>query len=101
MSRRRIRAHYEQLSEFERRRIIGLNEGGWVNWRIARHTGRSDAAIRRCWKEWVGNGRFQCITALDSSLSIIRRATRTRVPTMNIHRRLIQWWQKVLNTLIF
>ncbi|GFU19184.1 hypothetical protein TNCV_4397681 [Trichonephila clavipes] len=25
-----IRAHYEQLSEFERGRIIGLKEGGWA-----------------------------------------------------------------------
>ncbi|GFT97166.1 hypothetical protein TNCV_3858241 [Trichonephila clavipes] len=43
-----IRAHYEQLSEFERGRIIELKEGGWANWRIARHMGRSDGAIRRC-----------------------------------------------------
>ncbi|GFX82683.1 uncharacterized protein TNCV_1193581 [Trichonephila clavipes] len=49
MPRRRIRAHYEQLSEFERGRIIGLKEEGWANRRIARHMGRSDAAIRRCW----------------------------------------------------
>ncbi|GFT40434.1 hypothetical protein TNCV_1646361 [Trichonephila clavipes] len=46
MPRRRIRAHYEQLSEFERGRIIGLEEAGWANRRIARHMGRSDAAIR-------------------------------------------------------
>ncbi|GFW25216.1 transposable element Tc1 transposase [Trichonephila clavipes] len=25
-----------------------LKEAGWANWRIARHMGRSDAAIRRC-----------------------------------------------------
>ncbi|GFU22168.1 hypothetical protein TNCV_2060461 [Trichonephila clavipes] len=30
MPRRRIRAHYEQLSEFERVCIIGLKEGGWA-----------------------------------------------------------------------
>ncbi|GFW21658.1 hypothetical protein TNCV_4281731 [Trichonephila clavipes] len=33
----RIPAHYEQLSEFERGRIIGLKKAGWVNRRIARH----------------------------------------------------------------
>ena len=100
MPRRRIRAHYEQLSEFKRGRVIGLKDAGWANWRIARHMGRSDAAIRRCWQEWVDNGRFRrhngsgrpmattdredrvmvrsAVTAPDSSLSTIRRATRTQ-----------------------
>ncbi|PRD32085.1 UNVERIFIED_CONTAM: hypothetical protein NCL1_21533 [Trichonephila clavipes] len=41
-----LAAEFEQLSE------LG-------NGRIAHHTGRSDAAIRRCWQEWVDNGRFQ------------------------------------------
>ncbi|GFS70039.1 HTH_Tnp_Tc3_2 domain-containing protein [Trichonephila clavipes] len=59
MPRHRIRAHYEQPSEFERGRIIGLKDGGWANRRIARHMGRSNAAIRRCWQEWVDNSRFQ------------------------------------------
>ncbi|GFX11947.1 HTH_Tnp_Tc3_2 domain-containing protein [Trichonephila clavipes] len=74
--------------------------------------GRRDAAIRRCWQEWVARGRFQrhdssgrpratadrqdrlivrsAVTALDSSLSTVRRTTHTRVSTMNIHRRLIE-----------
>ncbi|GFY09196.1 hypothetical protein TNCV_4663861 [Trichonephila clavipes] len=43
MTCRRIRAHYEQLSEFVRGRIIGLKEAGWANWRIAHHMGRRDA----------------------------------------------------------
>ncbi|GFW20587.1 HTH_Tnp_Tc3_2 domain-containing protein [Trichonephila clavipes] len=59
MPLRRIRAHYEELSEFERDRVFGLKETGWANRRIARHMGRSDVAIRRCWQEWVDNGRFQ------------------------------------------
>ncbi|GFW40621.1 HTH_Tnp_Tc3_2 domain-containing protein [Trichonephila clavipes] len=109
---KKIRAHYEQLLEFERGRIIGLKEGGWANWRITRHMGRSDAAIRRCWKKWVNNGRFQrhdgsgrprvtvnledrlivrsAVTALDSLLSTIRRTTRMQVSTMTIYRRLIK-----------
>ncbi|GFS77989.1 uncharacterized protein TNCV_2028511 [Trichonephila clavipes] len=56
---RGVRAHYEQLSEFERDRIIGLREGGWANRRIARHNGRSHAAIERCWQEWVEESRSQ------------------------------------------
>ncbi|GFV91837.1 uncharacterized protein TNCV_2975091 [Trichonephila clavipes] len=59
MPRRRIRAHYEQLSEFERGRMTGLKEAGLGNRRIARHMGRSDVAIRRCWQEWVDSPRFQ------------------------------------------
>ncbi|GFV13594.1 HTH_Tnp_Tc3_2 domain-containing protein [Trichonephila clavipes] len=112
MPRLGIRAHYEQLSEFERGRIIEQKEAGWANWRVARHMGRSDVAIRRCWQEWVGNDRFQrhddsgrpkatadgedrlivrsAVTASDSSLSTIRRTTRTRVFAMTIHRRLIE-----------
>ncbi|GFX53312.1 HTH_Tnp_Tc3_2 domain-containing protein [Trichonephila clavipes] len=74
--------------------------------------GRSVATIRRCWQEWGDNGRFQrhdssgqpratanrgnrlivrsAVTAPDSSLSTIRRVTRTRVSTMIIHRWLIE-----------
>ncbi|GFT72917.1 HTH_Tnp_Tc3_2 domain-containing protein [Trichonephila clavipes] len=96
-----IRAHYKQLSEFERDRIIGLKEVGWENCRIACHMSRSNAAIRRCWQEWVDSGRVQChdgsgrskatadredkltvrsaVTVLESSLSIIRCATHTSV----------------------
>ncbi|GFX46419.1 uncharacterized protein TNCV_238811 [Trichonephila clavipes] len=55
MPSRGIRAHYEQLSEFKRGRIIELKEAGWTNRRIARHMGRSGAASRRCWQEWVEN----------------------------------------------
>ncbi|GFV11999.1 HTH_Tnp_Tc3_2 domain-containing protein [Trichonephila clavipes] len=53
----RIEAHYKQISEFERDRVIGQKKTGWANGRIARHMVQSDAAIR-CWKEWVDTGRF-------------------------------------------
>ncbi|GFV92776.1 HTH_Tnp_Tc3_2 domain-containing protein [Trichonephila clavipes] len=74
--------------------------------------GRNDVAIRICWQEWVDICRFRChdgngqpkatagredrlivisaVTALDSSLSTIRPATRSGVSTMTIHRRLIE-----------
>ncbi|GFX00239.1 hypothetical protein TNCV_297281 [Trichonephila clavipes] len=42
-----VQAHYEQLSDFEKGRIIELKEAEWANRRVARHMGRSDAAIRR------------------------------------------------------
>ncbi|GFT13100.1 hypothetical protein TNCV_431931 [Trichonephila clavipes] len=54
MPRRRIRAHYEKMSEFKRGRIIGLKGTELANRRITRHMGRSDAAIRRCCNnEWT------------------------------------------------
>ncbi|GFW01218.1 uncharacterized protein TNCV_4514171 [Trichonephila clavipes] len=56
---RRVPAHYEQFSEFERGCLIGLKEGCRANRRIARLMGRSDAAIRRCWQERVDSGRIQ------------------------------------------
>ncbi|GFW35373.1 HTH_Tnp_Tc3_2 domain-containing protein [Trichonephila clavipes] len=59
MIRYRIRVYYEQMSEFERDCIIVLKETGCTNRGIARHMGRSNAAIRRCWQEWMHNGRFQ------------------------------------------
>ncbi|GFY02342.1 uncharacterized protein TNCV_3502241 [Trichonephila clavipes] len=59
MPHRRIRAHYEQLSELETGRIIGLKEVDWATWRIARHMGRSGAAIRRFCQEWVDKSKFQ------------------------------------------
>ncbi|GFW30163.1 uncharacterized protein TNCV_1054741 [Trichonephila clavipes] len=58
-SRRSFLAHYEQLLEFERGYAIKLKETGWANQRIARHMAQSDAAIKRCWKEWVGRGRLK------------------------------------------
>ncbi|GFX15204.1 HTH_Tnp_Tc3_2 domain-containing protein [Trichonephila clavipes] len=55
----RIRAHYKQLSEFDRDRIITLKKDGCVNRRIASHMGRRDASIIRFWQEWVESGRCQ------------------------------------------
>ncbi|UYV65536.1 hypothetical protein LAZ67_3004622 [Cordylochernes scorpioides] len=110
MPRRKIRAHYEHMSEFETGRAIGLKEAGWSNRLIARHLCRSDAAIRRCWQKWVNNGRLQCqdgsgrpratteredraivrmaVAAPESTLSTIQRVTGTQVSKMTINRRL-------------
>ncbi|GFU48895.1 HTH_Tnp_Tc3_2 domain-containing protein [Trichonephila clavipes] len=59
MPHRRIRVHYEQLSEFERGRIIRLKETGSTNRKIACHMGRNDAATRKCCQEWVDSSIFQ------------------------------------------
>ncbi|UYV63148.1 hypothetical protein LAZ67_2003293, partial [Cordylochernes scorpioides] len=106
MPRRKIRAHYEHMSKFETGRVIGLKEAGWSNRLIARHLCRSDAAIRRCWQEWVNNGSMQrqdgsgreerreerafvriAVAAPESTLSTIERVTGTQVSKMTINRR--------------
>ncbi|GFV30851.1 transposable element Tcb2 transposase [Trichonephila clavipes] len=54
---RRNRRQYEQLTDFDRGRIIGLREAGWSNRRIGRHLGRSDMVVARCWQQWITEGR--------------------------------------------
>ncbi|UYV81085.1 hypothetical protein LAZ67_19002733 [Cordylochernes scorpioides] len=104
MPRRKIRAHYEQMSEFETGRVIGLKEAGWSNRLIARYLCRSDAAIRRCWQNIQrqdGSGRPRATTeredraivrmavaAPESTLSTFQRVTGTQVSKMAINRRL-------------
>ncbi|GFV82511.1 transposable element Tcb2 transposase [Trichonephila clavipes] len=43
---RRFRKQYEQLSQFERGRIIDMMEAGWSARRVARQLGRSDCVMR-------------------------------------------------------
>ncbi|GFT34340.1 rho-related BTB domain-containing protein 2 [Trichonephila clavipes] len=50
---RRIRAHSEKMSKFEKCCSIGLKEASWTNRRIGRHLHRSDTTIRRCWQDQV------------------------------------------------
>ncbi|GFY06707.1 uncharacterized protein TNCV_3525631 [Trichonephila clavipes] len=46
MPLRHFRKQYEQLSQFERRRIIGIREAGWSARRVARQLGRYDCVVR-------------------------------------------------------
>ncbi|GFV12824.1 transposable element Tc1 transposase [Trichonephila clavipes] len=54
---RRNRRQYEQLTDFDRGRIIGLREAGWSNRRIGRHLGQDDMVVARCWQQWITEGR--------------------------------------------
>ncbi|GFV07916.1 HTH_38 domain-containing protein [Trichonephila clavipes] len=58
MPLRRNRRQYEQLTDFDRGRIIGLREAGWSNRRIGRHLGRSDMVVARCWQQWITECRL-------------------------------------------
>ncbi|GFX74538.1 hypothetical protein TNCV_3214251 [Trichonephila clavipes] len=53
MPLRRNRRQYEQLTDFDRGRIISLREAGWSNRRIGRRLGRSDMVVARCWQQWI------------------------------------------------
>ncbi|GFX44493.1 hypothetical protein TNCV_4713191 [Trichonephila clavipes] len=49
MSLYRFRRQYEQLSQFNKERILGIMEAGWTARRVALQLGRSDFVVRRCW----------------------------------------------------
>ncbi|GFX00508.1 uncharacterized protein TNCV_2235151 [Trichonephila clavipes] len=58
MPLRRFRRQYEQLSQFEKGKIIGINEAGWSARRIGRQLGHSDCVIKKCWNQWVQEMSF-------------------------------------------
>ncbi|PRD28299.1 UNVERIFIED_CONTAM: hypothetical protein NCL1_32776 [Trichonephila clavipes] len=58
MQLRHFRSQYEQLSQFERGRIIGMMEAGWSARRVARQLGRSDCVVKRCWDQWIQEMSF-------------------------------------------
>ncbi|GFU80304.1 transposable element Tcb2 transposase [Trichonephila clavipes] len=58
MPSRRFRRQYEQLSQFERERIIGMMEAGWPARRVARQLGHSDCVVRRCCDQWIREMSF-------------------------------------------
>ncbi|GFX91781.1 transposable element Tcb2 transposase [Trichonephila clavipes] len=73
MPLRRNRRQYEQLTDFDRGRIIGLREAGWSNRRIGRHLGRSDMVVARCWQQWITE--VECTVAEVSTGFCRPRAT--------------------------
>ncbi|GFV53826.1 transposable element Tcb2 transposase [Trichonephila clavipes] len=58
MPLRRFRGRYEQLSQFDRGRIIGTMEARWSARRVVRQLGRSDCVVRRCWDQWIREKSF-------------------------------------------
>ncbi|GFT56073.1 transposable element Tcb2 transposase [Trichonephila clavipes] len=53
-----FRRLYDQLLQFERRRIMGMMEAGWSARQVARQLGRSDCVARRCWDQWIREMSF-------------------------------------------
>ncbi|GFS93840.1 transposable element Tc1 transposase [Trichonephila clavipes] len=80
MPLRRNRRQYEQLTDFDRGRIISLREAGWSNRRIGHHLGRSDMVVARCWQQWI--------TEVPSRETIRRRLTEVGLRSRRPLRRL-------------
>ncbi|GFX46369.1 transposable element Tc1 transposase [Trichonephila clavipes] len=57
MPRRRKGAKFEQISEFERGRIVGLREDGLSYRAVAARVQRNSSTIMRVSKQWTGEGR--------------------------------------------
>ncbi|GFX66389.1 hypothetical protein TNCV_343631 [Trichonephila clavipes] len=53
MPLRRFRRQYEQLSQFERRIIIGMREAGWSARHVACQLSLFDCISRRCGDQWI------------------------------------------------
>ncbi|GFV02347.1 uncharacterized protein TNCV_855691 [Trichonephila clavipes] len=58
MPLRHFQRLYDQLSQFERRRIIGMMEAGWSARTVARQLGLSDFVVKRCWDQWIRKMSF-------------------------------------------
>ncbi|GBN63076.1 hypothetical protein AVEN_179738-1 [Araneus ventricosus] len=56
MPLRRRRSHYQQLTEFERGRVVGLREGGFSFRDIAEGLGRNESIVHDCWQQWSREG---------------------------------------------
>ncbi|UYV83528.1 hypothetical protein LAZ67_23001355 [Cordylochernes scorpioides] len=70
MPRRKIRAHYEHMSEFKRGRAIVLKEAGWSYRIITRYLFRGYMAIRRCWQRGLTKEECNVRTAANTPSSI-------------------------------
>ncbi|GFV26326.1 transposable element Tcb2 transposase [Trichonephila clavipes] len=84
MPLRRNRRQYEQLTDFDRGRIIGLREAGWSNRRIGRHLGRN-MVVARCWQQWIT--KVECTVAerpRNTNDREVRAIRRVSAPTTSL-----------------
>ncbi|GFY09921.1 transposable element Tcb2 transposase [Trichonephila clavipes] len=91
MPLRRFRRLYEQLSQFERGRIIGTMEAGWSARRVARQLGRCDSVTsRREERHIVRNAHVQQ-TALSATIQAqVAISLGAHVSSRTIRRRLAE-----------
>ncbi|GFW64787.1 transposable element Tcb2 transposase [Trichonephila clavipes] len=72
MPLRRFLRQYEQLSQFEKGRIIGMMEAVWSARREARQLGRSDCVARKCWDQWIGRDVIYAKTRFSTPSTFVR-----------------------------
>ncbi|GFU70884.1 uncharacterized protein TNCV_2206011 [Trichonephila clavipes] len=76
MPSRCFRRQNEQLSQFERGRIIGMIEAGWSARRVARQLGSSDCVVRMCSDQWIRKMSFTRISGSGRPRQTSRRENR-------------------------
>ncbi|GFS79298.1 transposable element Tc1 transposase [Trichonephila clavipes] len=108
---RRKGAKFEQISEFERGKIVGLREAGLSYRAVAARVQRNSSTIMRVSKQWTDEGRTARISGSgprnvtsapdDRRLRrLLQRGLRARIPLCRIpltqnHRRLRLHWANV------
>ncbi|GFU85046.1 hypothetical protein TNCV_1553091 [Trichonephila clavipes] len=85
MPLRRNRRQYEQLTDFDRGRIIGLREAGWSNRRIGCHLGRSDMVVTVDHRRHPGPSR-ETIRRRLTEVGLRSRRPLRRLPLTPHHR---------------
>ncbi|GFX54257.1 hypothetical protein TNCV_3823561 [Trichonephila clavipes] len=69
-----MQAHHQQLSEFERGRIIVLKEAAWAKRRINRHMGQSVRLLEDAGKiEWTNTGCHVMMVVVELGPQQIKR----------------------------
>ncbi|GFV92305.1 transposable element Tc1 transposase [Trichonephila clavipes] len=91
MPPRRNKEKFQQLTEFERRRMIGLQEGGFSYRAIRARVQLNSSIVMRVWKQWTDEHRTTRKTDTSSRQLAARWSTATGVlmSTSSIRRRWI------------
>ncbi|GFS84826.1 uncharacterized protein TNCV_2957141 [Trichonephila clavipes] len=91
-----VRSHYQQLTEFQRGRIIGLREDGFSFFSFffrdnAERLGRNVSTVHDCWEQWSRDGNASR-TGSGRSRALLRG--KTTVFSIRLWRLVLRLWQK-------
>ncbi|GBN89135.1 hypothetical protein AVEN_139503-1 [Araneus ventricosus] len=87
------------LTEFERRRVVGLREGGFSFRYIAERLGRKVSTVNDCWQQWSGEDTASRRSGSGGHVAQLRGHLRARRPvacislTPNHCRLRCEWYQ--------
>ncbi|GFY23553.1 transposable element Tc1 transposase [Trichonephila clavipes] len=105
MPRRRKGAKFEQISEFERDRIVGLHEAGMSYHAVAARVQRNSSTIMRVSKQWTDEGRTawksgsgpRNVTSARDDRRLVRMAQTDRIASS---RQLAAQWSTATGVLL-